>query len=149
LLPLDSVLVPTDLSLNSETAFPFALEIAKVTGAVIELLYVHISDGSEVVSTDALENRVRAFAAQHFEGIREGVGVNVLLAGGSAHQGIYHFLQEKKCNLVVMATTGKSGIKHLLLGSTSAQVVRAVQTAVLLVTPGHQRELKLAELKTR
>ncbi len=148
LLPLDRILVPTDMSLNSETAFPFASEIAKMTGAAIELLYVHISDGSEVISTDTLENRVRAFAAQHFEGMRGGVGINVLLAGGSAHQGIYHFLQEKKCNLVVMATTGKSGLEHLLLGSTSAQVVQAVQTAVLLVTPDHQRELKLAELKT-
>lgn len=147
LLPLDRILVTTDLSLNSESAFPYASEIAKTTGAAIELLYVHVGDGSEVISTDALEDRVRAFAAQHFTGLRGGVRINVLLTGGSAHQGIYHFLQEKKCKLIVMATAGKSGLEHLLLGSTSAQVVQAVQTAVLLITPDHQRSLKLAGLK--
>jgi hypothetical protein len=35
------------------------------------------------------------------------------------------------------------------LGGTAAQVVHAVQTAVLLVNPEHQRELKLAGLKAR
>lgn len=148
LLTLERILVPTDLSLNSESAFPIASEIANATGAAIELLYVHVCDSSEAIATDALENRVRAFANQHFAGVSGGIGINVMLSGGSAHQGIYQFLQEKKCNLIVMATTGKSGLEHLLLGSTSAEVVRYVQTAVLLVNPDHQKNLKLAGLKT-
>jgi nucleotide-binding universal stress UspA family protein len=149
LLPLERILVPTDLSLNSEAAFPFAREVAKVTGAAVHLLYIHMCDSAEAISTEALESRLRAFAGPHFEGVPGPVEASVLVTGGSAHEGIYHFVQEKKCNLVVMTTAGKSGIEHLLLGGTAAQVVHAVQTAVLLVNPEHQRELKLAGLKAR
>lgn len=147
LLPLERILVSIDLSLNSESAFPLAREIADATGAVIELLYVRVCEDADVVAADVLEKRVRAFAGRHFEGTRGGIEVSAVVTGASAHEEIYRWVQAKKCNLIVMATAGKSGTDHVLLGSTPVQVVREVQAAVLLVNPEHYRGLKLAALE--
>ena len=146
--PMERILVLTDLSLNSETAFSYAKEVANKTGAVIELLYVHVSDSSEVIATEALENMLRSFIVPHFADARGRVETKVLLSGGSAHQGINHYLKERKFNLIIMATAGKSSIEHLLLGSTSAQVARDAHTAVLFVPPDYQRDLRQENLRT-
>jgi nucleotide-binding universal stress UspA family protein len=44
-------------------------------------------------------------------------------------------VKENPVNLIVMSTVGRTGINYLMLGSTTANVVRHVDTAVLSVNP--------------
>ena len=41
--------------------------------------------------------------------------------------------QEHEVDLIVIATHGRTGLKHLLMGSTAERIVRHVRCAVLVV----------------
>lgn len=140
LTSLERILVFTDLSSNSEAAFPYARNIARATGASVELLYLHVCDPAEVTATRELEERVRAFAAPHFGELSGQFETSVVVTAGSARDAIHRLAEEKKHNLIITATTGKDGAEHLLLSSTPAQMVRVVHTAVLLVAAEQQKD---------
>lgn len=57
-----------------------------------------------------------------------------LLKGVSAHYDIEDYARDKM-DLIVMTTHGRSGLAHLLLGSTTEQVARHVAMPVLTVRP--------------
>lgn len=44
---------------------------------------------------------------------------------------ICRYAESHECDLIVMATHGRTGLKHMLLGSTTEQVVRHAHCAVL------------------
>lgn len=137
--PPKRILVPTDLSPNSEAAFPLAKAVAEAAGAAVELLYVHHCDDPEAVDVHALEQSLRTRAGPHFAGLRRDVEVNIAATRDSAHRVIHQSVQEKHFGLVVMATTGHSELEHMMMGSTSAQVMREVHCSVLLVNPRHRQ----------
>lgn len=139
-LPPRRILVPTDLSANSEAAFPLAREVAEVAGAAVELLYVHTCDDPERADADTLEQRLRTRAGPYFEGLRQDVEAHVAVTQDSAHHVIDQSVQERHFDLVVMATTGHGELKHMLMGSTSAQVMREVHCSILLVNPRHRKD---------
>ena len=149
LLPMERILVTTDLSLNSEAAFPLARRIAEATGAAIEVLYVHAGDEAEAIAVDELEHRVRAFIQPHFGEAAGVIALTVVVTRGHARDAVQSFLRDKTFNVVLMATVGKGGTEHHGLGNVPAHAVREVKTALLLVNPEHQRELRQMGLDPR
>ena len=60
-----------------------------------------------------------------------------LVQGGGAEE-ILQVAQERKCDLIVMGTHGRTGLGRLLMGSVAEQVVRKAACPVLTVkTPQH------------
>jgi nucleotide-binding universal stress UspA family protein len=53
----------------------------------------------------------------------------------SAAEAIVETASDQACDLIVMGTHGRRGIKHLLLGSVAENVVRSVNVPVLTVRP--------------
>lgn len=149
LRPMDRILVTTDLSLNSEAAFPFACRIAETTGAAIEALYVHTGEEAEPIATEELEHRVRAFLQPHFGKAAGSTALTVLVTRGLAREAIQSFVGDETFSLVIMATVGKGATEHHRLGNVPAHVVREVKTALLLVNPEHQGELRRLGLNPR
>lgn len=149
LLPMDRILVTTDLSLNSEAAFPFARCLAQTTGAVIEVLYVHTGDDPDPIATEELERRVRAFLQPHFGEVSSHLALTVLLTGGAARDAVQSFVRDKMFSLVIMSTVGKGGSEQHMLGNVPGQVVKELRTALLLVNPEHQAELRRMGLSPR
>lgn len=144
LLPLKRILVPTDLSFGSEAAFEMARDLANASGAAIDLLYVHEFEDAVAIDLTALERRVREMARPHLATATFDITVRV--SGESVHQEIHQFLQQRPCNLIVMATSDKEGSGYQLLGRTPSQVVREVTTAILLVNTPEHRDQKRAAL---
>ncbi len=54
---------------------------------------------------------------------------------GRPFEEICRLLREKKIDLVIVSTRGKTGLKHLLLGSTAERIVRYSPCPVLVVHP--------------
>ena len=66
----------------------------------------------------------------------DGLDVEVVERRGSAFAELVAVAEEREVNLIVMATQGRSGLEHLLIGSTAEKVLRKAPCPVLTIRPG-------------
>jgi len=135
-----NILVTTDFSDNASEAFPYAVKLAQKTGGTIDLLHVlsfdQFDDDEKDLSLRKIrEDRLKILVKEHFQPISDRVNSKVIITQGSPHEAIFEHVNENNYNLVVMATVGRTGINYLMMGSTTANVVRHVKSAVLSVNP--------------
>lgn len=135
-----NILVTTDFSDNAKAAYPKALEIAKKTGGSIDILHILSFDQFEDDETDPSikkirEQRMKLIEKEYFHEMGDKVKSYTLVSDDSPHAAIQKYIKSTPYNLIVMSTIGKTGINYLMLGSTTANVVRHVNTAVLIIRP--------------
>jgi nucleotide-binding universal stress UspA family protein len=63
------------------------------------------------------------------------VKLRALLQTGAAHLAIAAAAKQVKADLIIMATHGRTGVTHLLMGSVAERVVRSAPCPVLIVRP--------------
>ncbi|TNE72210.1 universal stress protein [bacterium] len=138
--PMTKILLTTDFSENSFAAFSWARTFAKATDAKID--FVHIIKYDEFKSMGTAQtfaalrkDRMNALIEEYFSDIKENVRPEVVLTSESPHEAIFNLHFSRNYNLIVMATIGRTGLKYLTLGSTTANVVRTVGAPVLSVNP--------------
>jgi nucleotide-binding universal stress UspA family protein len=134
------ILVTTDFSENSRAAFPYAIELAKKTNAQVELLHVLSfgqldRDETDDFVEDLREERLKLVKSEYFHEIGDQVTTTVLSTESSPHQAIVEYFQKHPAHMVIMSTVGRTGLNYLMLGSTTANVVRHIPQAVLSVRP--------------
>jgi len=137
-----TVVVTTDFSDNSTVAVKPAVAIAEKFGARIVLVHVIETSAGEPGGSgkDALGG-LKAMAKEHLEeyGARE-IGDRVPwspeVAAGPASLAIDEVVRRHRADLVVVATHGRTGVLHLLLGSVAERVVRTATCPVLTVRVG-------------
>jgi nucleotide-binding universal stress UspA family protein len=66
---------------------------------------------------------------------RPDLRVRGVLATGVAVDQIIQAARRLKCDLIVLATHGRTGLKHVLMGSVAENVVRRAPCPVLTVRP--------------
>jgi len=134
------VLVATDGSESSMKAVKRALELAEKEGAEITLMSVayyskddfddmppNIQDKLEDQAADAL-NKAKAL----FD--KKGVKVETVLeAGVVPANNIIHRAKEDKFDRIIMGSTGMTGLKRALMGSTAAKVVAYAPCSVTII----------------
>lgn len=136
------ILVPIDFSECSKQALRYALPMAKERGATLTLLYVvapvyGVGEYGAVDST-ALEARMRSAADQELAKlIEEEVhgevpALSVVRLGAPASE-VVEAARELPADLIVLATHGRTGLKHVLIGSVAEHVVRRAPCPVLVV----------------
>ena len=141
-----SVLVPVDGSNFAEHALPYALGVARRTGATLHLALAHVP--SEVVSpnyplVDALESRdaeLREHDAAYMESLVErlepsGVELKPALLRGRVGSALADYVDAAAIDLVVMTTHGRGGLQRAWLGSTADSLIRHCMIPILLVRP--------------
>lgn len=143
---VDRLLFPTDFSESSRQALPYAVALAETHGAELHLLHasvLHASDPAnpshhfpemESLTTELeeradarMEELTREHAPESLEVIRE------QRRGISAPPVVLGYVEEKAIDLVVMGTHGRRGLRHLMLGSVTEEVVRRAPCPVLTV----------------
>jgi nucleotide-binding universal stress UspA family protein len=134
------ILVTTDFSDNATVAFPHAIRIAEKTGGEINLIHILSFDQFEKGEQDRSlkqirEERIKLVEKEHFHKFKGKIKSNVIISQDSPHEAIFKYVKENPVNLIVMSTVGRTGLNYLMLGSTTANVVRHVETAVLSVNP--------------
>jgi nucleotide-binding universal stress UspA family protein len=137
------LLFTTDFSTTSLKALPLAAAVARSFESELRLLYAlspddYVFTASEITSNGAsiTEHDARARLIEiKFSDQLEGVKV-------AAPQVFRHGLKElgekialDEIDLVVMATHGSKGFRHLLLGSVTEDVIRTSPCPVLTVGP--------------
>jgi nucleotide-binding universal stress UspA family protein len=139
MLPIHTVLHPTDFSELSEDAFQAACRLARDHGARIIVLYVRapalmVGPVGEAVPTvpdpvqtpDDVKSRLSALHV-----LDPALEVEYRVADGNPAAEIVRLAQAEGANLIVMGTHGRRGIGRLLLGSVAESVLRRAPCPVL------------------
>lgn len=139
--PIETILVPTDFSGASLKAVTFAKQVARSLGARVSLLHVIepvvLPDAAAMIALpdDQLAERMHKELqklAQNFEDT-DFQFESFLVRKGTAFHEITLAAAAEKSDLIVIATHGYTGLKHVLLGSTAERVVRHARCPVLVV----------------
>lgn len=125
------IVVPIDFSEEAERALNFALGIAtrpsdiRAIHVARPLIYVVISD-------EARSEHIQAeFQKRHADLKYADIHFDVRL--GDPGGEIVRFADEIKAGLIVMPSLGRTGLKHLLIGSVAERVVRLATCPVLVL----------------
>ena len=141
---IQNILVPIDFSEMSIGAIATAKQLARRFGATVHLANIHESSypaGFFELATpvafapltyledtrEAAEKRLKDLAEQH--GIS---GTCEAEVGGPAFDGICRIARQTGADLIVTPTHGRSGMKHLLLGSTAERLIQHSPCPVLV-----------------
>jgi nucleotide-binding universal stress UspA family protein len=127
------ILVPVDGSAGSETAVPYAIDLAKTVDAEVVVCYVITTP----VSTNASAQTHRA--AQYVGGIAqrftsEGIATKTQVRRGEPAVEIKASALDWSVDVVVMATHSRRRLEKFVVGSVADQVVRDSHLPVLLVS---------------
>lgn len=136
-----SVICSTDFSDLSLGGLPWAKRLAAILDA--ELHCVHVVEEPLVYGSlnmtapplptvgelkEAAEKHMEGFVSENFEG-----GVKSAVLTGRPAEEIVQYARENDAEMIVMSTHGYSGIKHVVMGSTTEAVLRKADIPVLAV----------------
>jgi universal stress protein A len=143
LFQIKSIVAPIDFSDCSNKALQYALPFAKQFGATLTLVHVTaIQDlpGTDIPTTEfpllqarikkETAERLKAYAAAH---IPPEIEVKTVLREGRAVAEIVAAAREADADLIILSTHGRTGLKHVLLGSVAENVVRHAPCPVFVV----------------
>ena len=121
-----NILAATDGSTHSLAAAAEAIGIAKrCGGAVLALSTVHVEGERE-------EAKANVNAVVEL-GRKEGVPVEALTPPGRSSEAIVEIAGGRGVDLIVMGAYGKTGLKKILMGSSTEKVIGHANCAVLVV----------------
>jgi nucleotide-binding universal stress UspA family protein len=141
------ILVPVDGSTFAEHALPYAVRIARDSGAELELALVHVSY-MPVTADVTLRESIRDWEGQHrqreaeyLNGLAERLAaesrltVRPALLDGDIAPALEQTVRDRGIDLVVMTTHGRAGMERAWLGSVADALIRDVDPPVLLIRP--------------
>lgn len=144
-MKIDHILVATDLSPETLRACAPVTELARVVGARVTLLHV-VQDlparphGAPLAPTQPapdLQHRIDT-AKEEIEEQRAtfGGGEHVtarVISGADTPQDIVEFAKENAVDLIALSTHGRTGFRHLVLGSVAEGVLRHSDVPVVVL----------------
>jgi nucleotide-binding universal stress UspA family protein len=136
-----AILCPTDFSASADKAFDLACSLARDYDA--RLIVVHVARRPPTATTGEVEEirthpqggwqEAQAKLCRYQDAV-PGTSTIWRMSDDNAASVIVSVAQENGCDLIVMGTHGRSGLKRLLLGSVAESVLRHAACPVLTVT---------------
>ncbi|HVB82071.1 MAG TPA: universal stress protein [Candidatus Binataceae bacterium] len=135
---LRKILCPIDFDYNSTAALEIACELAEARGATVHLLHVARVPSQDMdVPVPFNENprwertamaKLERIARDRLEGK---VRYELHVVSGTPDDDVVRMAHDLEVDLVVMATHGRKGLSHLILGSVAERVMREADCPVL------------------
>lgn len=142
-MKIERVLFPTDFSEGARSAMDYAVSLARDYKAKLYILHViqelAITPGwyEGVFPIENLYQSIEEGSGNEMGKLISGMGdlpgVEKLVTRGYAATEILRVADEFKADVIVIGTHGRSGVDHLLFGSTAEKVVRKASCPVLTV----------------
>ncbi len=138
---INKILVPVDFSEHSTKAMDFAIPLARKFKAGIEFFHVVDQEIHPVYNTASMrllfkaDPQLKERSIQLLSEFVEYHGEKAIYTAteGRAYREIVQYAQNNPVDLIVMATRGLTGLKHLLIGSTTERVVQLAPCPVLTI----------------
>ncbi len=136
MVKIRSILIPTDGSDNALVAAEYGLELAQSTNSCVHTL--HVFDPNLITTMDNMDTDayIKETSEKYTDEVIEmgkklGIDVQPHITSGDPADGIIELSQNY--DLVVMGTSGRTGLSHAILGSVAEKVVRLSKSPVLVV----------------
>lgn len=141
------ILVPTDFSKISYSAFDYAKDLAERMNADIYLIFVlekspplfsakslGLSE-EEILAKMKIEAEIKLSEAASF--FKEDTTLNIIqeIRIGTDYEEIVNYSKEINADIIIIATHGRTGVLHTLLGSVAEKVIRFSKCPVLVISP--------------
>lgn len=144
--PVQRIIIPLDGSIRSESILPYALTLGQALGARYTLMHVHVptlpSQIPPFITPTVLDaeqtERERTKTQHYLDMIAQGLqstGALVETQVLVSDQVAVAILDESRrdgYSMIAMATTGRSGLQRLLLGSIADKVLRRAEVPMLI-----------------
>jgi nucleotide-binding universal stress UspA family protein len=138
---IKKILVPTDFSAAASEAFQMALCVAKGAGATVVVFHVALppafmTEDGKVVSDESGEGAKNLWdSLRRIQSEDSSIRVEhqIIVAKKSDAAHLVDIIGNLGGDLIVMGTTGHTGLKHLLFGSLAEDVVRLSPCPVMVV----------------
>jgi nucleotide-binding universal stress UspA family protein len=147
--PFHKILCPIYFDETSPVALEYALHFARQDAGTVYLFHAVPTDeihllrkiyhpsehgGADVVQAEQVaRERLEELAREHLQGARYEI---VTMCSGDSAKAILETEERTGADLVVMATHGRTGIAHLILGSVAEKVVRESKRPVFTTRRG-------------
>jgi len=145
------ILLPTDFSANSRLAQAYACGLAEQHHSELHLL--HVTHDVMLVAPDPMSGYVmpaedldaaKIAAERELKNVLDpqwssGRHVVCAVRNGSPFVEIVRYAREHEIDLIVIATHGRTGLAHVLLGSAAENIVRTAPCPVLTVRPDNHK----------
>ncbi|MGA1861766.1 universal stress protein [Deferribacter thermophilus] len=145
MVKINKILCPVDFSETSKYALSYAIDFAKVFNAELELFHV-IFDETQIVAFylpqvtfQNFDKELEEAAKKEMEKLIEefdelnNVKYNIKYAKGTPFLEIINEAKEGGFDMIVIGTHGRTGLEHVLFGSTAEKVVRKAPCPVFSV----------------
>lgn len=153
------ILATTDLSPESFSAVQYAAHLAEGQGAKLTILHVPqtttllFTDFAPPVDLMSLDRSIETAARETLEGwvhrhVKSKAVSKIIIRPGVTHEVICKAAVDVGASLIVMATHGRRGIGHVILGSVTERVLRDAPCPVLVVRPPAPVVKKASAAKT-
>lgn len=153
MLRIKKILYPTDFSACAQAALAYAMDLARRHQSMLHILHVVPPLGGEpargavdaLLNEDALHGPLRAEAHRRIEAVLSPYeAANVLINpfytyGQAPGEVILEHVEAEEIDLVVMGAHGWRGLRRMLLGSVTQEVVQRSTCPVLTVREGGER----------
>ena len=140
----EKILLATDFSDYSEVACEYALSLARTFNSSILVLHV-INEPVDLrgfyvphISFEQLEKEIETSADQMLERfcrehLQESSSYRTMTVSGVPYEEIIRVATEQESSLIVIGTHGRTGLDHLIFGSTAERVVRGAPCPVMTI----------------
>jgi nucleotide-binding universal stress UspA family protein len=140
-IQLRNILLATDFSHTAAGAQTFAAEIAQRFGANLIAVHAKTPENYALPATEiwpTLNAELEKEAEELQVTLRRqcpGLQTEVVLAEGGVWPVVDAIAQERHADLIVVGTSGRSGVGRILLGSVAEEIIRQAKCPVLAVGP--------------
>jgi nucleotide-binding universal stress UspA family protein len=144
-MKFQNILVPIDFSEFSSNVLNYAIGLAEKFHSNLILLHAVVLFEDDVNEEQRLqeyeewvrkrEKNINAHMKKNELRVNQkGISVDsVILRSISAADAILEYLNDHSCDLIIMGTHGRTGLKHIFLGSVAEKIVRLSPIPVLSV----------------
>jgi nucleotide-binding universal stress UspA family protein len=151
MLPIRTILHPTDFSEHAGYAFRLACALARDYGAKLVVLHVAeppvavYGEGVIVPVYDPIHEELKVKLRKIRAPNPEEVEVEHRMVEGDPPEEILAVAKEHSCDLIIMGTHGRTGLRRLLMGSVAEEVVRKALCPVLTIRTPLVKEEEVPE----
>lgn len=145
---INKILVPTDFSEVANNALNYALLLAKKINAEVSILYIKniplVDNSYPNVIYETYISEIDEYTTKNFDKLKSkllnesGVKYTIQSSFGFINDEIQEYVANNEIDLIILGTTGTSGLEEILIGSNAASVVAKSIVPVLVIPPGAQ-----------
>ena len=143
---MNKIILSTDLGTDKDLVIETGLTLAKHLNASVELLniinenieYMPVDISMDVSSYWETQKYASTKALEEIKNNHKDLAIEVVVLVGDPNKSIIEHAIEKHASIIVMGTHGRTGISHLVMGSTAEYTIRHSPIPVLVVPMNRQ-----------